>query len=619
MTPTPNARDTLRDELKNVVREGRWAFASLSADQLRTLRVALILMSVAAGANAGGPLIVGVIVDAVLRKQIVSLSGAVPYLAALAILYVFREYLTVKRKVVVEQAATDIEKATLLRAASGLFHADLAAPMGTDRVGAAHNRLKRSVDGLVRYIKLAFLDFVPAVVNAVFAIIAAVWKQPLIGTVMILIVPAGAYIVVRQLASQRGVRLRLQDTKELMAGTIVEQLEGLETVRVANAIDRELRKTESVAEALRADEMQHHRAMAFFDALKSMNEGVFHVLVIGVAIQLNVQGVITAGGVLAFSMLYLAAVTPIREIHRILDEAHESSLSVATLREIFEQPPDISFLTNDSACVEDSSVEDVVVEADNLTADYLLKNAAPKRVLDGVSFAIRRGEIIGIAGASGSGKSTLLRVLLRLTHPSGGRLAVNGVPIDLVSRESIARTFGFVSQSPFIFAGTVFDNIAYEGPSASAEDVAEAAELAQVAGDIRLRDGAYDAVLEEHGDNLSGGQIQRIALSRAFLKKAPLLILDEATSALDNVSESKILEAVRRSGWTVIMVAHRTTSLRFADRILMFEHGRIVESGTFADLKARQGAFAALLRAGSTPLAEWPDQVDVHLDAIVSR
>ena len=585
----------LQDELRRVLREARWVLTALTPEQKRKLRIAMVLMAIGAFANSIGPLLIGRTVDSILHGEVRTMLTALPWLAALGAVYIFREAVTVVRRIVVEQAATNVEKSMLLQVVKTTFRADLTA-IGEERVGATHSRLRRSVDGVVRYVKLSFLDFVPAVANAIFAIAAALYQQPVVGALLILIVPVGGYIVLRQLASQRGVRLRLIKTREMMDGTIVEQLTGMEAVRAANTIGRELERTAIVAEQLRSDEMRHHKAMAMFDALKSLNEGFFHVALLTVAIALNVRNVISTGDVLTFSILFLATVTPLREIHRILDEAHESSLLVEQLRGILQQPADISFTTPDAA-ITASGDNDVIISAKHVSAGYR-EGGDVKPVLADVSFEIKPGEIVGIAGASGCGKSTALRVLLRLTHPNGGALHINGVPVSDMSREAIAREFGFVGQTPFLFAGTVFENIAYERPDASAEEVYAAAMLAHVSDDIlRMKDG-YQSRVAERGQNLSGGQRQRIALARAFLKQAPILVLDEATSALDNITESAVLRAIRNMRvQSVIMVAHRMSSLRSTDRILVFDRGSLAESGTFDELASRGGAFSRLLQA----------------------
>lgn len=585
----------LQAELRQVAREARWVLTALTPEQKRKLHFAMLLMVISAIANSIGPLLIGLTVDSILEGEVRTLVTALPWLGALAGVYIFREAITVIRRIVVEQAATDVEKSMLLRAVNTTFRAELGA-ISEERVGATHSRLRRSVDGVVRYVKLSFLDFVPAVANAVLAIAAALYQQPLIGGLLILIVPVGGYIVLRQLASQRGVRLRLIETRETMDGTLVEQLTGLEMVRAANTVGRELNRASVVAEHLRTDEMRHHKAMAVFDALKSLNEGLFHVGLLAVAIALQVSRVISTGDVLAFSMLFLATVTPLREIHRILDEAHESSLLVEKLRRILEQSPDISFATHDRPDVV-SEGSDVVISAEHISAGYC-EDGRMKPVLHDVSLEIKRGEIVGVAGASGCGKSTALRLLLRLSHPTGGTLRIHGLPIEELSREAIARQFAFVGQTPFLFAGTVFENIAYERPDASTDQVHAAATLAQVADDILLMKDGYNTRLTERGQNLAGGQRQRIALARAFLKQAPIVVLDEATSALDNITESAVLRGIRRTrAQAVIMVAHRMSSLRSADRILVFDRGSLVQAGTFDELSRQDGAFAQLLRA----------------------
>jgi ATP-binding cassette subfamily B protein len=221
-----------------------------------------------------------------------------------------------------------------------------------------------------------------------------------------------------------------------------------------------------------------------------------------------------------------------------------------------------------------------------------------RRALDGVGLAIRRGERIGIAGRSGSGKSTWLKVLLRLTHPCGGGMWFGGVPLAEVSREAIGRLIGYVGQSPFVFAGTVEENITYGIEGAKPEDVRRAAEMACIHDEIMAMPGGYQSEVAERGQNLSGGQRQRLALARLFLKDPPLLILDEATSALDTISERCVQRSLSatRPDRTVLLVAHRLSTLLDTDRILVFDGGQIVEGGPYDELVRRGGVFAELLR-----------------------
>ncbi len=180
------------------------------------------------------------------------------------------------------------------------------------------------------------------------------------------------------------------------------------------------------------------------------------------------------------------------------------------------------------------------------------------------------------------------------------------------ARESIARLIGYVGQQPFVFAGTIRENIAYGVESASPEGIRRAAERACIHDEIMAMPGGYDAPVAERGQNLSGGQRQRLALARLFLKNPPILILDEATSALDNISERNVQRALEaaQADRTVIVVAHRLSTLLDSDRILVFEGGRIVESGTYNELVQAGGVFSELLLCAqegiSSPLGPSP-------------
>jgi ATP-binding cassette subfamily B protein len=173
---------------------------------------------------------------------------------------------------------------------------------------------------------------------------------------------------------------------------------------------------------------------------------------------------------------------------------------------------------------------------------------------------------------------------------------VGAVPIEAVSRAAVGQLFGYVGQSPFVFAGTITENIAYGNENPSADAIRRAAEMAHLHEEILLMPGGYQAAITERGQNLSGGQRQRLALARILLKQPPILILDEATSALDNISEREVQRALgmTNADRTTILVAHRLSTLRDADRIFVFDEGRIVEVGNFDDLVSAGGVFTEL-------------------------
>lgn len=216
--------------------------------------------------------------------------------------------------------------------------------------------------------------------------------------------------------------------------------------------------------------------------------------------------------------------------------------------------------------------------------------------LSGLSHAFDPGAVIGLTGPSGAGKSTFVDVIAGLVEPAAGGVEIDGVPLDDINIRQWRRSIGYVAQDTLLLRATVRDNIAWGEEEAGDDQVEEAARLAHADGFIRSLPQGYDTMIGDRGVRLSGGQRQRIGLARALIGNKRLLILDEATSALDSESETKVLEAIEelRGRVTIIMVAHRLSTLRPCDPILVFQEGRLVESGSFAELVARGGQFARL-------------------------
>ncbi len=621
----------LWSELVLIDRQGRQVWRMIAPRDRRTLRLALVVMVFTAGTINGIPVLLGQLITAMdasrdsgtLAEQWKGITGF--YFSIIGGVFLARESLQAVRKYLVQNTCTRIEKDLTVGVVSRLLRADLAR-LACEPVGALHGRVSRSVEAFAKFFKLAFMDFFPVLFTVACALGYALWRAPLVGLIMLGVVPASLVLVVKQLRVQRGVRLALLRSKESLDGTVVEQLGGLEYIRAADTFRWEVDRITRAAEERRSRELRQHLGTAVFDAVKALNDWFFQLLVLSSAIYLAVTDRIQIGDILVFSYLFYNIIVPLKDIHRILDEAHDCSLRVDDLLAILHEPVDRSFLL--TKCSEPTIVrglspapdesgrprepdvtQDVPVAAmKNLVVEYAAPGGEKRTVLSRVSLTIWPGETIGVAGRSGSGKSTWLKVLLRLTHPTWGSVLLGGVPLDLVSRASISRLIGYVSQTPFLFAGTVAENIAYGCEGASEEDVRKAAELAGIHEEILALPGGYQARLAERGQNLSGGQRQRLALARVFLKNPPVLILDEGTSALDNISERHVQKAIAtlRADRTVILVAHRLSTLRDADRILVFDAGRIVAEGQFDDLVQRGGVFAELVRSGDGEPAQQP-------------
>jgi ATP-binding cassette subfamily B protein len=207
------------------------------------------------------------------------------------------------------------------------------------------------------------------------------------------------------------------------------------------------------------------------------------------------------------------------------------------------------------------------------------------------SLRIQAGERVGLVGHSGSGKTTFVKLLHRLYDVSGGRIVIDGQDTARVTQQSLRTQLALVPQEPILFHRTLAENIAYGRPDAPMVDIEEAARLANAHEFILRQPKGYRTLVGERGVKLSGGERQRVALARAFLANTPVLVLDEATSSLDSESEALIQVAMERlmAGRTSIVIAHRLSTVRMLDRILVFEHGRVTEEGTHEELVQREG------------------------------
>jgi ATP-binding cassette, subfamily B, bacterial MsbA len=219
--------------------------------------------------------------------------------------------------------------------------------------------------------------------------------------------------------------------------------------------------------------------------------------------------------------------------------------------------------------------------------------------LEHVSLTVERGETVALVGPSGGGKSTILNLIPRFYDVTGGMVSLDGRDIRRLALASLRRQIALVTQEPFLFDDTIRANIAYARPEAAAAEIEEAARQAAAHDFILELPRGYDTLVGEAGARLSGGQRQRIAIARAFLKNAPILLLDEATSALDTESEAQVQAALERlmAGRATLLIAHRLSTVKGADRIYVIDKGRVVETGTHAGLIRGRGLYARLAKA----------------------
>lgn len=577
-------------------RIGKKLFELLPRKQKTGFVLILLILAVSAVLSQITPLAIGYLTDHVLAGPTEGFLSVFPILGGILLVNVINEVLKVARRLMVEDAATQAEKRARQRAADSL----LLAPMSYFRshmTGNIHGRLNRSLEGTVKLIKLLFMDFAPAVSTGLAAVVTIFLQLPVsVACLVILVIPAGTAIVFRQISTQKGIRVELMETKADMDGAMVELLGGMETIRTLDSAGAEGERIGARSEKLRKKEMRHHRAMAFYDCLKFINEAVFSVLVIGISVFLASRQIITVGTVLTAYLCFTQLTGPLRELHRILDEFSECVVLADDYFRLLDLPVDFSYREGEGQTDHAAGDKDIFLRHVN----FAYPEKADREVLTDINLYIPSGTFLGIAGPSGCGKSTLIRVLDKLEQ-AGGEICIGGKPLSSFSREALADMIALVPQTPFLIADTVEHNICYgmKRP-VPLEEVKEAARKANMADEIEKLPGAYDFRLSEGGKNLSGGQRQRIALARIFLRKPRILILDEATSALDNTSEKRIQAEIEkmneRDKTTVISIAHRLTTLRNCHELIVMDRGRIVQRGTFSELENQPGLFRDMAR-----------------------
>ena len=223
-----------------------------------------------------------------------------------------------------------------------------------------------------------------------------------------------------------------------------------------------------------------------------------------------------------------------------------------------------------------------------------------------LNLTVRRGQTIAIVGPTGAGKSTIINLLMRFYDPDGGRILMDGVDIRQLRREDLRRNMGMVLQDTWLFNGSIFDNLRYGRPDARRDEVISAARLANVHHFIKTLPGGYDMVINEDGGNISQGEKQLLTIARAILKNPDILILDEATSSVDTRLEKQLQEAMTyvMENRTSFVIAHRLSTIRNADRILVLDHGDVVEQGRHEELLEKGGFYARLYNSQFQSSAE---------------
>lgn len=472
------------------------------------------------------------------------------------------------------------------------------------KTGVIQSRLQNDVGGVANVLSNTVSSIIGNTVTVIAAFVAMLvlsWQLTIIALVLLPVLIAGQRKVGQIRAKIAGAT---QESLSEMSAITQEAL-SVSGVLLAKTYSQQRAETERYATENRNQiELQVRQAMSgqlFFGVVQVFLSAVPAIiyLVAGWLIG-NAQGQgldpgITAGTIVAFTTVQARLLFPMMALMRVALDLQTSKALFARIFEYLDLRPAILDAPNATE-PNDEPGRAGRVQFDRVTFRY--PDAAPdsKPTLDGVSFTVEPGEFVAFVGASGSGKTTIGSLIPRLYEADGGTVRYAGDDVRTLQQEALMDRIGVVTQEAYLFHATIADNLRYALPSATQEQLEEAAKLANIHEAIMSFEQGYETVVGERGYRLSGGEKQRIAIARVLLKNPRVLVLDEATSALDTVNERAVQRALddARSGRTTIAIAHRLSTVVDADRIYVVSAGRIIEQGTHEELLEVGGAYAEL-------------------------
>jgi len=499
--------------------------------------------------------------------------------------------------------AQEIEHDTRMEAYAHVQQLELAYFEDTSS-GGLMAVLNDDVNQLERFLDFGANELILTAANVVLVGLTFYLISPQLTLLAFLPIPV---IVAGSLRYQRTLEARYDAVRAAagrIAGTLTNNLGGIATIKAFTAEDREVERVAADSRAYAAANADAIRYSAAFIPLIRMAILAGFTMTLVVGGRATIRGDLEVGLFSVLVFMTQRLLWPLTRLGEVLDLYQRAMASCRRIFGLLEVQPTIRPGTRDLP-------EPVRGEVRFEDVGFAYGDGPP--VLKGITLHVPAGETHAIVGATGAGKSTIVKLLLRLYEPTAGRITLDGIPIDELTFRSLRGAFGFVAQDAFLFQGTVRENLAYGRPDATDEDLVRAARLAEADTFIRALPQGYDTIVGERGQKLSGGQRQRLTIARAIVRDPAVLVLDEATSAVDNETEAAIQRSLDHvsADRTTIVIAHRLSTVRHADRIHVLEAGQVIESGTHDELVALGGLYAALWRV-QTGEATDADARQVH-------
>ncbi|RRH95130.1 ABC transporter ATP-binding protein [Mesorhizobium tamadayense] len=448
------------------------------------------------------------------------------------------------------------------------------------RSGQLAARVNENINGIRDLLSMTLTSIARDGVSLIGLIGVMIYQDPLLSLSSLLIGPPLIYAVVYL---QRRVRRISRESVQINSRLIGAMQEATQGIAIVKAFTMEDELSRRIGQLSESAEQRGNKISRVSERLTPISDMLAGLAVTGVIAYSGYRALVLGqppGAVFSFITALILAYDPARRLARMQVGMERSLVNARMIYELLDLEPQ----QGDAPGAAEARITSGEVRFDNVTFSY----AEDMPVLRNLSFTAAAGKVTAIVGASGAGKSTLVALLQRFYDVDSGNITVDGQDISKVTKQSLRQSIAYVSQAPYLFEGTIRDNIRYGRLSATDAEIEQAASQAAADDFIRQQPQGFDTPVGENGVTLSGGQRQRVSIARAIVRQAPILLLDEATSALDNEAEARVQEALTHvmAGRTTIVIAHRLSTVVNADHIIVLEEGRLVEQGTHATLMA---------------------------------